>query len=350
MQSSQIKSPISYFGGKHKLIPWIFNHLAAVVPEATWHDQVFIDLFMGGGSISQYAKFQNFKGLLANDYSPRSQLIAQGVVANPGVRLPVDIAFQMALHKAPQATFVQEDFGGSVFSTRHAQKLDWAVSYANQVQDERWQSLLRLLIWRQVNRSVAFATSVGTSNRPFAEALDGRRDFSSLNPKRLRDGSVKGLLEPCWKHLEHDVEELNHCIYPSNSEIQVFQEDVFMLIPRLSGDILYLDPPYPGTLGYNKSNAVLDAVLFGQRPIIQPESPFTKSPAAISDLLAMARHIPTWVLSLNDKVLSLDELMALVKMVAPSRDVQGYSKLYRHLAHVAKRQNQELLVIATERQ
>jgi thiamine kinase-like enzyme len=62
----------------------------------------------------------------------------------------------------------------------------------------------------------------------------------------------------------------------------------------------------------------------------------------------LARHIPVWMLSYNDKVVDLETLAALVKAVDPSRAVQASAQTYAHMPHVAKRQNQELLIIAVK--
>jgi hypothetical protein len=75
---------------------------------------------------------------------------------------------------------------------------------------------------------------------------------------------------------------------------------------------------------------------------------FTDRVDAISDLLDISRHIPVWVLSYNDKVLGLDALRELVNKVDPHRRVEGFAKPYAHLPHVAKRENQELLMIASK--
>jgi adenine-specific DNA methylase len=336
----------SYPGGKRALNNWIFKHLSETVPRIHWPNLTFIDAFSGGGAVSMQAKLSGFQHVVSNDFSDRSQLVLRGLIDNHHRKLSFQSVYPLTQPQT-EPGFVREHFAGSVFSLRHTQALDGALSYIQQVPDPVMQALLRLLLWKRVVRYVAFGTSIGTSNRPFAEALDGKRPFSELNPKRLQDGSLAHLLEPCWQGLERDISALNKGIFPAAGHVNIHQKDAFTLLPDIQGDILYLDPPYADTLGYSKANEVLDAVLFGRLPE-KGESVFTDRVDAISDLLDISRHIPVWVLSYNDKVLGLDALRELVNKVDPHRRVEGFAKPYAHLPHVAKRENQELLMIASK--
>ena len=335
-----------YPGGKRKLNPWIFNKLNTIIPQNEWTNLTFVDAFSGGGAVSLHAKLMGFGHLISNDLSDRSHLVLQGLIANSHSKLSLSTVFPLMGQREPG--FVCEHFAGSVFSQRHALALDSALQFIQTIQDPTQKALLRLLLWKRVVKFVAFGTSIGTSNRPFAEALDGKRSFSTLNPKRLRDGSLAHLLEPSWKGLERDMAVLNQSIFPATGKIQIYQTDVFELLPKIQGDILYVDPPYANTLGYSKANEVLDAVLFEHIPERRSESVFTKRVEAISEMLDLARKIPIWLLSYNDKVVDLEALAALIKAVDPSRSVQTFGQTYAHLPHVAKRQNQELLIIATK--
>ena len=51
---SKFQSLPSYFGGKRKLVKYIFKPIKK-------KDGVFIDAFLGGGSVSLYAKAKGYK-------------------------------------------------------------------------------------------------------------------------------------------------------------------------------------------------------------------------------------------------------------------------------------------------
>lgn len=332
-----------YFGGKRKLLPWIFRHLAEVLPRSEWSSLIYMDAFMGGGSVSLMAKAYGFKQILANDWSERSQVIGQALLTNHRQQLSKEAILKATL-VLEEPGFIQQTYCPSVFSSRHAKVLDQILKQSNHSQDLTQKSLLKLLLWHCAVNSVCFPTSLGTSNRPYAEAMDGLRSWDSLNPKRYLDGSIGNLLQPGLAKMLPTAKKINGSVF-GGSEVSLFQEDAASFIAQYQGDVLYLDPPYPGTLAYEKANQVLDAILFGQQPISQEVSPFSSSPEALHPLLEAARHIPVWVISYGNKVLELPELVALVKR--HRSEVVGFAKAYQHLSHVSKNSNnQELLVIA----
>lgn len=69
------------FGGKRKMVPQIFRRVPppAEVP-------VFVDAFMGGGSVALYAKARGYR-VIANDIAERSAIIGRAILANGTVRL-----------------------------------------------------------------------------------------------------------------------------------------------------------------------------------------------------------------------------------------------------------------------
>lgn len=338
----------TYLGGKRKLLPWIFGRLAAVIPPQQWKNLVFADPFVGGGAVSLFAKRQGFQQVLSNDWSDRSQLIIQGLLSNQTIHLSREdvLYLTQALHTNPG--FVELHFCPSVFSTRHAKALDSLILQAETFLCPTKQALAKLLVWHLVSEYVCFPTSIGTSNRPFAEVLDGLREWHSLNPKRFTDQSFPRLFKPTWNHLETKRNAINGGV-TGGSPVQGFQMDAFGFVSKVQADILYLDPPYPNTSNYESHNRVLDAILSGHLPGNQPTvvSPFSKGTQALEDLLACSSHIPCWILSYGSNVISLQELVELVKRHAGTRTVEGYAKAYQHLAHVSKQKNnQEFLVVA----
>lgn len=340
------ETPVSYAGGKRKLDSWIISCLKQSCSNIQLEQCNVADVFSGGGSMSMSFKLSGVKHLITNDISDRSAIINTAIIGNNHQKLPLPVAHQMVLHSSAKTNFVESLYGGKVFDTYRAKKFDQALDFINSVNNPIMQAQLKLLLWKEVARSVTFATSIGTSNRPYAEALDGVRPYVSLPEKRFRDSSLEKLFTPCWSNIDKDVTAINHSIFPAQGNVSIYQSDVFELLPKIEADILYCDPPYGGTLSYEKNNQVLDTILTGKLPQNNQSSAFTTSVDALSDMFALARHIPVWVLSYNDKIIDLDALVALIQAVEPDRIVTGYSKEYAHMAHVAKRTNHELLVIA----
>lgn len=341
--STRLQGLPPYFGGKRKLLPWIFGRLFEVLPRSEWSSLTYMDAFMGGGSISLMAKACGFKKILANDWSERSQVIGQALLVNNRQKLSQEVIFK-ATSPLERSGVIEQTYCPSVFSTRHARVLDQILAQVDQSQDLTQKSLLRLLLWHCAVDSVCFPTSLGTSNRPYAEALDGLRAWDSLNPKRYLDGSIAHLVSPTWSKISRIRDKINASIF-GGSEVQLSRMEATAFIAQNHGDVLYLDPPYPGTLAYEKANQVLDSILFGKDAVSQEISSFSSSPEALHPLLEAAKHIPVWVISYGNKVLELPELIEMVKR--HRANVVGFARSYQHLAHVSKNSNnQELLVIA----
>jgi hypothetical protein len=194
--------------------------------------------------------------------------------------------------------------------------------------------------------AVGYGTSIGVSNRNSAEAIDAGC-FDQLNPKRLLDRSFERQAQPLLLQVPKLVELVNQAVFTAEPLVSISQLDVLELLPRIQSDIAYFDPPYADTVGYGQQLAVLDDVLFGGEMPVMPDSVFTGSVDALKTMFDLAKHIPVWVLSYNDKVLNCEALQELVLSVDPRRKVQGVAIPYKHMAHVSKRDNNELIVTAS---
>ena len=337
-----------YFGGKRTLVSWIFQNLKKIRPEETWSNTTFLDAFAGGGSVSLFAKALGFQSVIANDWSDRTQLILEGLLSNQTQKLTRhDQLFLTQPLPDGQAGYAETHFSPSVLSSRHANALDRVRYWANQYHDPIKRKLGLLVLWHLLQDYVVMPTSINTSNRPYAEVLDGLRDWQTINPKRFRDKSFPRLCQPRWQKLEGLCQRINGGIF-GGTPVQACQLDAQAFITKTTGDVLYLDPPYAGSLSYESSLKTLDTLLFAKPFDTSVQvSPFSKEVGALTPLLESAQHIPIWILSYSNHLLELEALKQLVQNAEPKRTVLGYERSYQHLAHVSKANHRnELLVIA----
>src|SRR2546426_5049685 len=75
-----------YLGGKRRLCPLIFREIDRVVPRRLWSGLTFLDAFLGGGSVSLFAKAQGFK-VVACDIAERAIVVGQALISNSRVKL-----------------------------------------------------------------------------------------------------------------------------------------------------------------------------------------------------------------------------------------------------------------------
>jgi site-specific DNA-adenine methylase len=343
----QMQAKPAYLGGKGSQCAGIFTEISRIIPVSHWSELTLVDAFLGGGAITMFAKAQGFKEIIANDISDRSRLIAEALLINQKTQLSrLDILYLSQplpndLYPGP----IETTYCPSVFSRRHAQMLDRCLYWSRQIQDPTKQALLFILIWHLIYECHCFPTSLGSSNRPFAEALDGLRSWDDIKAKRFLDGSLRSMLKPTPDLMEAKRRVINQGIF-GGSPVTFHQQDAVTFLQGIQGDIAIMDPPYAKTSNYSSSYALLDEILFGQRTATPP-SDFSSGTDALHTLLDAAQHIPHWVITYGNKVINLDGLIKLVEGHAEGRKVHGWAKRYAHLPHVAKRQdNEEFLIIA----
>jgi len=213
---------MNYIGSKHKLNPWILENISQAVKKPL-NEIVFCDLFAGTGAVGR-----NFKPLvkqvIANDIEFYSYVLLQNYIGN---HLPLDYQsiIEELNHLPGKKGFIFENYseGGSAgrlyFSNKNGQKIDAIrtrieeLKSSNVIHSNMYYFLLASLI--------ESADKVANTASVYGAYL-----------KHIKKSAAKTLvLEPAL----FDETENEH---------QVFQEDSNTLIKKISGDVLYLDPPY----------------------------------------------------------------------------------------------------------
>lgn len=131
----------------------------------------------------------------------------------------------------------------------------------------------------------------------------------------------------------------------------MIQRSIFEALPEIEADVAYFDPPYPGVMSYEREYRTIDELLEGAS---RPTSPFTAKDGAslIDGLFEKAQHIPIWLLSLGNAIVTLTDLEE--KMRRLGRVTRAIEIHYHHLPAVAteekKATNREFLVVGWDAQ
>ena len=143
------------------------------------------------------------------------------------------------------------------------------------------------------------------------------------------------------------MEQVNQGIFSNGLKNEVYKKDVFDFIKEISGDILYLDPPYSGTLSYEGEYKVIDEILGD----LNTKSGFSKSDGMdmLDGLLKDADKFPLWVISFGNAN-GKNDLNKLIDIVDQYRKCEAKEFEYEHCRAMAskehKKQCREWLVIA----
>ena len=324
-----------YPGGKRRLLPAIFGLVRTVCPQASWPQQVFVDPFLGGGAVALTAKALGFRRVLANDLATRSLIVGRALLENSTTKLArLDV---LGLSETRESSMLT---GGLLerLPPPLAGYLAGAWSRAGKLPQPK-DDLARLLL-------IKWAISFFPMGLP--SATDSPRvrdaDFDRVTYRRLHHylSREKQLLQP--SHLLRLASRINAGVFPG--EAVVCQADAFDFLSNTKADVAYLDPPYGGTQSYESAFRLLDEFL-GDDGI--GTSAFSSKQPPIDELLIACSHIPVVVLSLNNSLLSENELTSLV---ARRRQVERVvSMTYPHYGPLAtarkNAENREFLVLAT---
>jgi adenine-specific DNA methylase len=299
-----------------------------------------VDPFLGGGSLSLYAKAQGF-GVLCGDLAERSVIIGRSLIQNDDVRLSEEDLLRLFVLAEGNRHHIEESYVPDCFAVASARFLDNALAAADQVEDETKRALLRLLLVKYIYwlRPHSKLSSPGAFNRPFAEQ---RWDDIKATYKHAIAANASHPL-PALRALAKDI---NRAVIGGAQACRAMKGDALDTIRAGEGaDILYLDPPYSGTLAYEEECRVLDEIL-GEH---HETSPFSGRDGLdyFASLLAECAAYPLWVISYGNAVADLDAVRAAIERYRPTRAVEVKYSHMTAVATKAKREaNREFIILA----
>lgn len=295
-----------YLGGKRKLLKTIFKEIARHVDPQEWRRASFIDGFVGGGSVSIYAKAV-FGEVLGNDYSDRSARIAHAVLCNNSMKI-LKVDCQLLLSGSDSETQFARGLVPDWFIPGTADVIDRGLAYADTVGHPTKAELLRFLVWYFVLHS-----------RPSAG------DFTSKNlVERAMSGELKptGIGSATFAFRPPDIRDAIK--YADNINAGVFggnysftQRDALEASKEWGADVVYLDPPYAGDATYEKWYRMADSVMAQRQIEDNGVSPFSEPSKAEECIDIMAGNVhragaKLLVWSNSDEAIPRERQLALI--------------------------------------
>ena len=328
-----------YLGGKRRLL----GHIARVLPPPL-KARTLADPFLGGGSVSLWAKRRGYQ-VLCNDIADRSVIVGRALIANDRVKLTAaDVSRLFVPAGDDSPGFIERVYGGEALPRWHATFLDGAFPVARSVPGAKG-ALLQLLLLRYV---LWLRPGGNWGAKTIIRQMDAG-EWESVNENYLRDHLVRRVESHPRDILEDLRVAVNRGVFSNGYENQCHKEDAIEFVRGAEADVIYLDPPYGGTLAYESSLKPLDSILAGE-PVEATPSVFSgrRAMEALDELLEASRHIPHLVLSYGNATVTGQELGRLVER--HRLDVRVEEIKYEHLASLARddsrERNREILIAA----
>ncbi len=328
----------AYPGGKRRLVSQIFRHVPSA-SEAPW----FADAFCGSGVVALLAKARGHR-VLASDIAERSYLAGRALVENDRLQITDSDRARLLAPRVVEP-FVEKHFAPRYLSQKHARAVDVMLTNLDNFEALK-RDLLKYAVLKYLLALMPFNqfSASGSYWQPLSEG-----DFDQIRqPYHIHLKTA--FLSPATL-LQRVAKTINRGVFGNGRENRAYQMDAFDFLDQHQDiDVLYLDPPYAGTLSYEKEFAHLDQILALDLDAALPVSAFSQEGALrqVERLFERTTHVPLTILSYGNAETSLEELVALVRK--HRSHVEAHEIHYPHMQNRASKQknaeNREFLLVA----
>lgn len=226
---------INYIGNKNKLTDWIVENLP-------YKKGTVLDLFCGGCSVSYALKEHNYQ-VITNDVLYSNYVISKAIIENKKVKLDKkDFDIKIDIKDIDKKFNSIKFLSNKLYFDEEVRELAELLCIADKLDDEK-KYLFLALIRRAMIRKIPYSRM----NVPWDQIVKLRdEEYSYRKYKRRRAYHNKTFKE----HILDNIKEYNDSVFDNKKENKAYNLDSFDMIKKLdkSVDIIYMDPPYPGTM------------------------------------------------------------------------------------------------------
>ena len=226
---------INYIGNKNKLTDWIVENLP-------YKKGTVLDLFCGGCSVSYALKEHNYQ-VITNDVLYSNYVISKAIIENKKVKLDKkDFDIKIDIKDIDKKFNSIKFLSNKLYFDEEVRELAELLCIADKLDDEK-KYLFLALIRRAMIRKIPYSRM----NVPWDQIVKLRdEEYRYRKYKRRRAYHNKTFKE----HILDNIKEYNDSVFDNKKENKAYNLDSFDMIKKLdkSVDIIYMDPPYPGTM------------------------------------------------------------------------------------------------------
>ena len=327
---------INYIGNKDKIAEWICDK----IPEDV---ETVFDAFSGGASISYMAKKKGYS-VISNDIMAINYHIAKALVEN-NIEILTKDDLDIIFSGKPTKGFMTKNYANVFYYSDECSELDLYSSNIQKLSSEYKKSLAYVILRRSMIRKMPYSRFTIPWNK-IVQLRDEEYSYKMYGRRRAyHNQSFK-------EHFLKELESYNNAIFESK-KCKAYNEDIFDVIKKVDADLIYIDPPYTGTMNdYFRFYGVLDEMI-KQENISPFENNFMDKKEALNlfeALFSQLEKYKYWMLSYNNSSYpTKEQLLEIFEKY--NRDVKIFEHKhdYKITGKEKKTKNIEYLFVAEKR-
>lgn len=324
---------INFIWNKEKIVSWVCDNF----PNNTY--SVF-DAFSGGGSVSYEAKKRGFK-VISNDILKINHFLSKSLIEN-SKEILTDDDINIIFWWNPIKGFMYKNYSNIYFFPEECMELDLYRENIKKLDSQYKQSLAFVLIRRAMIRKMPYSR-FNIDWEKIKQLRDEEWSYEKYKRKRAyHNKSFKF-------HFLENLNEYNNAIFNNWKENISYNEDVFNLLPKINADIVYLDPPYTGTMNnYFWFYGMIDEYIESKKLLPFDNNFINKNSSLLlfDKLFSSLINFKYWILSYNNSSYpNKEDLLNIISKYSKNINVIEKSHIYKVTGKENKKSNTEYLFI-----
>ena len=324
---------INFIGNKEKIADWICENIPQDV------SSVF-DAFSGGASVGYALKERGLR-VVSNDILSINYFLAVALIENRNeVLFSKDIDW--IFHGKPKKGFMYKHYSEKFFFSEECMELDQYRENIERMESKYKKALAYSLIRRAMVRKMPYSR-FNLSWDKIKQLRDEEYSYEKYKRKRAYHN------QSFRDHFLMNIGDYNASVFDNKEQNIAYNQDIFDVIPKVNTDMVYLDPPYTGTMNnYFGFYGLIDEYICNKN--LNPfENNFVDKGNALllfDKLFSSLGKFKYWMLSYNNSSYpTKEQLLCLMKKYSKDVSVISRKHNYQVTGKDRKRKNEEYLFI-----
>ncbi|KKQ12286.1 MAG: Adenine-specific DNA methylase [Candidatus Moranbacteria bacterium GW2011_GWE1_36_7] len=324
---------INYIGNKEKIADWICGYFPKDARSV-------LDAFSGGGSVAYQAKRKGLK-VVCNDILSVNYFLTKALIENSSEIL-TDSDVETIFKGTPLKGFMYKNYSEIYFFPEECMELDLYRKNIEKLSSEFKKALAISLLRRAMIRKMPYSR-FNLDWKKIKQLRD--EDYSYAKYKRKRAYHNKSFKH----HFLDNLSSYNEAVFSNGKKNIAYNDDVFNLLKKVKTDIIYLDPPYTGTMNnYYGFYGLVDDYISSKKtkPFANNFVDKKTSLMLFDKLFANLSNYKYWFLSYNNSSFpTKDQLLELLKKYSKNIKIIERDHDYKVTGKANKKANKEYLFI-----